>query len=162
MTDMRETALQKEADESKVPVEVLRKQRDAEIRANDLERQINNIRFEQWQGKIKADGEALQKEFAFLTQEDLDSAKNYILNTAKNVDMPLEDAVYAVHGKKIVQNLAKSKVQDDLATQSGRKKKTPLAPSNGKPAKATGTLTAEEKYAAKMFGMSEAEYLKNK
>jgi hypothetical protein len=162
MTDMRESALQKEAQEAKIPVEVLRKQREAEEKASELERQIHTIRFEQWQSKIQADGEKLQKEFAFLTQEDLDVAKSYILNTAKNVDMPLEDAVYAVHGKKIVQNLAKGKVQDELATQSGRKKKTPLAPNNGKPSKVSGTLTAEEKTIAKAFGMTDEEYLKYK
>jgi hypothetical protein len=162
MTEMRESALQKEAQEAKVPVEVLRKQREAEEKANELERQINTIRFEQWQSKIKADGEALQKEYSFLTQEDLDSAKSYILNTAKNVDMPLEDAVYAIHGKKIIQNLAKGKVQDELATQSGRKKKTPLAPNTGKAPKSPVSLTADEKAIARAFGMTEEEYHKFK
>ena len=162
MDEMRESALQKEAQEAKIPVEVLRKQREAELKNAELERQINTIRFEQWQSKIKADGEALQKEFTFLTQEDLDSAKSYILNTAKNVDMPLEDAVYAVHGKKIVQNLAKGKVQDELATQSGRKKKTPLAMNTGKSTKAPVSLTPEEKQMAKVFGMSDEDYQKYK
>lgn len=162
MDEMRESALQKEAQEAKIPVEVLRKQREAEQKAVELERQINQIRFEQWNSKIKADGETLQKEFAFLTQEDLDSAKAYILNTAKNVEMPLEDAVYAIHGKKIIQNLAKGKVQEDLATQSGRKRKIPLAPNGGKAPKSPVALTADEKAIAKAFGMTEEEYHKFK
>lgn len=162
MSEMQETALQKQAEEQKVPVEVLREQQKLKQANQEMERQLNQIRYEQWNSKIKTEGETLQKEFSFLTQEDLDSAKAYILNVAKNVDMPLEDAVYAVHGKKIVQNLAKNKVQDELATQSGRKKKTPLAPNTGKAPKSPVSLTADEKAIAKAFGMTEEEYHKFK
>jgi phage I-like protein len=48
-----------------------------------------------------------------------------------------------------------------LANESGRKKKTPLAPNSGKTPKA-GTLTAEERSMAKVFNMSESDYLKYK
>jgi hypothetical protein len=160
--EMDEAALQEESKKTGNSVEVLRAQRELKQQNQDLERQINQIRFEQWNSKIKSDGEALQKEYNFLTQEDLDAAKSYILNVAKNVEMPLEDAVYAIHGKKIIQNLAKAKVQDDLATQSGRKKKTPLAPNNGKPSKSAVTLTADEKAIARAFGMTDEEYNKFK
>lgn len=158
--EMKEAALQKEAKESGVSVDNLRKERAAEERANNLEAQINQLKFENWQSKINADKDSLKKEYTMLSDKDMDSAVNYILNVVRNVDMPLEEAVYAVHGKKIVQALAKSKVQDDLANQSGRKKKTPPSPNNGKASKASAELTADEKYMAKQFGMTADEYIK--
>jgi phage I-like protein len=159
MAEMKEAALVEDAKTAKVPVEVLRAQRDAEERADDLEKQINQLKFQNWQTKIQADAEKLRGEYKMLSKEDMDAATNYILNVARNVDMPLEEAVYAVHGKKIVQALAKSRVQEDLANQSGRKKKTPPSPNNGK-AKATATLSPEESYIAKQFGMTGEEYNK--
>jgi hypothetical protein len=96
-----------------------------------------------------------------LTHEDIDSATDYILNVAKNVELPLEDAVFAVHGRKIVEGLAKGKVQDELANASGRKKKTPLPPKNGKQTKVI-TLSADEQAIARAFGMTDEEYNKYK
>lgn len=162
MAEMREATLRKQAEESKVPYEVLKKQQEADERAERLEQEINQLRYQSWQTQIKSESTRLQEQYTMLTEEDFDQAVNYILNTAKNVDLPLEDAVFAVHGKKIVEGLSKAKVQDQLATESGRKKKTPLAPTNGKPASPAKQLTAEEKSIAKAFGMSEADYLKYK
>jgi hypothetical protein len=162
MAEMREAQLQKEAQDAKIPVDILRKQRDSDDRANNLEQEIAMLKFQNWQTNIKADGQRLMSEYKMLTQEDMDKAQDYILTVAKNVEMPLEDAVYALHGKKIVESLAKGKVQDELATQSGRKKKTPLAPNNGKPPKASASLSADEKAIAKAFGMSNDEYQKYK
>lgn len=159
MAEMDEAALVEEAEESKIPIERLRKEKAAEEKANRLEAEVNQLKFQNWQTQIKADGEKLKSEYPMLSYDELDQAVDYILHTAKNVDMPLEEAVYALHGKKIVQSLANSKVQEDLANQSGRSKKTPLSVRNGKSSQ-TNTLTAEETYIAKQFGMSADDYIK--
>jgi hypothetical protein len=119
------------------------------------------MKFQTWQTKIQADSVTLKSQYPMLSDEDMDAAVSYMLNTVRNVDLPLEDAVYAVHGKKIIDSLAKQKVQDDLAKQSGRSKKTPLAPKNGKASKAP-SLTADERAIAAAFNMSPDEYLKYK
>lgn len=161
LAELKEAALQEEAKKQQVPVEMLRRQQQSDDKVNQLEEELNQLRFQSWQTQINADGENLLKEYKFLTQDDIDQAVDYILNVAKNVSIPLDQAVYAVHGKKIVENLANSKVQDELAQQSGRKKKTPPSPNNGKPKK-VANLTQEERYVARQFGMSDEEYLEYK
>lgn len=161
MEQIKEAQLKKEAQEQKVPVEILRKQRAEEERANRLEQEISMLKFQNWQTQIKADGTRLMGEYKMLTEDDMEAATNYILNVAKNVDMPLEDAVFAIHGKKIVQSLAKGEVQENLAKQVGRAKKTPLAPNNGKPPKVVA-LSAQERQMARAFNMTDEEYAKYK
>lgn len=161
LKQMKEAQLQKEAQEKNVPVELLKERQADHERMEALEQELNQIRFQSWQTQIKADGDRLMNEYKVLTQEDIDAATNYILNVARNVNLPLEDAVYAVHGKKIIDSLANAKVQDKLADESGRKKKTPPAPNNGKPSKVV-SATAEEKYIAKQMGISIEDYLKYK
>lgn len=161
MEQIKEAQLQKEAQESKVPVEVLRKQRESEERASRLEQEINMLKFQNWQTQIKADGAKVMNEYKMLTQDDIDAATNYILNVAKNVEMPLEDAVFAIHGKKIVESMAKGEVQETLAKQSGRARKTPLSPNNGKPSKVVA-LSAQERTIARAFNMTDEEYAKYK
>ena len=97
-----------------------------------------------------------------LSQSDIDEAVSYILHEAQNVDIPLEKAVYAVHGEKIINALAEGKAQDKLAQESGRKKKTPLPIKGGKTSAKTATVTDEERYIAKQMGMSVDDYLKYK
>ena len=102
----------------------------------------------------------MKQEYSFLTDDDIQEAVDYILNVAQNVDLPLEHAVFAVHGKKIAEALANAKLQEQLAADSGRKK-TPVTPKSGKTSQ-TRTATAEERYIAKQLGMSVDEYLKYK
>lgn len=159
---IQEAQLQKKAQETGISIESLRAEQQKDQRMEAMEQELNRIKFEGWQNKIKADSQTLQSKYSMLTDEDMDAAVDYILNTARNVDLPLEQAVYAVHGQKIIESLANGKVQDKLAQESGRKKKTPLAPNKGKAASPTKSLTAEEKQIAKAFNMSEADYLKYK
>lgn len=158
---IREEQLKQEATQRKVPVEELREKRAEKERADRLEQEINMLKFQQWQVQIKADGTRLMSEYKMLTEEDMGAAENYILNVARNVDMPLEDAVFAVHGKKIAKALAKGQQQDDLAKQSGRKSKTPIPPNNSKSKQAV-TLSADEKVIARAYNMSDEEYIKYK
>lgn len=160
MEQLREAQLHKEAEEKGVPIEILKeRQKDIE-RMNQLEQELNRLRFEQWQARIEADGMKLKQEYSMLTDEDIQEAVDYMLNTVQNVNIPLEQAVFAVHGKKIAEHLAQAKLQEQLANDGGRKK-TPVTPKS-KGTSQTKTLSAEEQYIAKQLGLSVDEYLQYK
>lgn len=161
LQQIKEAQLQEQSQKTGIPIEHLKAQEATNNKVTSLETEINNLRFQAWDSNIKAETVRLQAQYKMLTAEDFEAAKNYILNTARNVNLPLEDAVYAVHGKKIIENLANSKVQDKLADESGRSKKTPPAPKNGKASK-TITATADERYVAKQMGIKIEDYLKYK
>jgi hypothetical protein len=162
LEQMREAKIQKEAKDTGKSVEDIREKQEQNSKITSLQQEINEMRYQQWQTRITNEGVALKKDYPMLSEEDMDSAVNYILKEARNVEMPLEQAVYALHGKKIIDALAKAKTQDNLAAESGRKKKTALPPNNGKPSKESKSLTAEEKYIAKQLNMTEDDYLKYK
>jgi hypothetical protein len=161
MRQIQEEQLRQEAATRKIPVEELREKQQLKDNQSRLEQEIAMLKYQGWKTTIKSDGARLLGEYKMLTQEDMDAAENYILNVAKNVDLPLEDAVFAVHGKKIVDAMAKGKVQEDLAKQSGRKRNTPPSPNNSKQTKVI-SLTADEKAMARAFNMSDEEYSKFK
>ena len=162
LAQLKEAQLQEQATKSGIPIEHLRKQQETDSKVENLENELNALRFQAWQSRIEAEAVTLKGKYTMLSDEDIEAAETYLLNTVRNVDMPLSQAVYALHGEKIIEGLAKGKVQDDLASKSGRKAKNALPPNNSKPAKSTGTLSAEEKAVARAFGISEADYLKNK
>jgi hypothetical protein len=162
MAEIQEEELKREAEATNIPIERLRQERETADKVNQLEAQLNELRYQSWQTQINADKQALQTKFPMLTGEDMDNAVDYILTTVQNVDVPLEQAVYAIHGQKIIEALADQKVQENLAKESGRKKKTPLAPNTTNKSQKLSTLTADEKYAAKVFGMTDEEYEKYK
>lgn len=159
LQQMKDEALKQQAEKQGVPIEVLKKQEESNNRVTQLEQEINQMRYQNWQQQVDADSEKLQTQYKFLTKEDMDAAVQYIFNN--NINISMEQAVYAVHGAKIVENLANNKVQTNLAEQSGRKAKTPPAPNNGKPTKVV-QATADERYVAKAMGMTIEEYLKYK
>jgi hypothetical protein len=159
MTELDDADIQQEAEQRQVTPEQVRRERERDERAERLEQENNQLRFENWQTQIQLDTNKLIEEYPMLTQEDFDKSVDYILNVAKNVELPLEDAVFAVHGKKIAKAMAKQTVQDDLANQSGRKRKTPLAPNNTKSSQSKA-LSADEQYIARQFGMTDDEYRK--
>lgn len=159
---MQEATLQKEAKDKGIPLEYLRQQHADREKVQSLEQELNMMRYNQWQSKVQTDANALKTDYPMLTDDDMDAAVDYILKEARNVEMPLEQAVYALHGKKIIDSLAKAKTQDNLAAESGRKKKAALPPNNGKPSTPSKSLTAEEKYIAKQLGLTADDYLQYK
>lgn len=161
LQQMKEAQLQQEAERTGIPLEHLQEREEERQRLDSLETELQQLRFEKWESTIEADKSRLMDKYSVLTPEDMDSAVEYILNEVQNVDMPLEKAVYAVHGEKIIESLANAKVQDNLAKQGGRGKKTPPAPNNGKPSRTT-KATQEERYIARQMGMSVEDYLKFK
>jgi hypothetical protein len=159
LTELDDADIQSEAEQRQVTPEQVRKERERDERADRLEQENNQLKFQYWQTQIQLDTSKLLTDYPMLTQVDMDKAVDYILNVAKNVELPLEDAMFAVHGKKITKAMAKQTVQDDLATQSGRKRKTPLVPNNSKSSQSK-SLSADEQYIARQFGMTDDEYRK--
>lgn len=162
LKQLEEAELQKEAEAKQLPVELLRERRADQGRIAELEAQIQQINFQNWQNRIQSESKVLADRFPMLDAADMDLATDFMLRTAQDVNMPLEQAVYAVHGQKIIEALSNNKVQEKLAADSGRRKKTPVPPTNGKPSGEGKTLTADELAVAKAFGMSADDYLKYK
>jgi hypothetical protein len=157
---MKEEALKAEAQQRNVPVELLRERQQYMDNQKRLEEELNQLKYQTWQNSIMADSSRVKSEYTMLDDKDIDVAVDYILNVAKNVNVPLEQAIFAVHGKKIIDGFKKNSEQEVLAKEAGRKKRS-LPPQGGKPSP-VASLTDDEKYVARQMGMSEEEYLKYK
>lgn len=162
LAKVQEAVLQRQAQQMGVPIEVL-KQIEEERRARqELEKRLVQTEFQNWYSQKQAEMAQLKSKFSgVLTDEDLQSALMYQLETLKNPNLPLEQVVYAVHGGKITEHLRKIAKQEALAEISGRKQ-GPLPLQSAKSAPADYGLTEEEKYVARKLGLTEAEYAKFK
>jgi hypothetical protein len=151
--------LEKEAQAKNVPVEYLREREELRKQQQTLQDQLHTIMFQQWQTRVDQEKASLKSQFNMLSDADLDSAAYYMLNDLKRTDLPLENAVFALHGAKILGGLKNTAKNEALAEVSGRKK-NPLPTKNGsKPVEAV-SLSDEERYIAKKFGLTDKEYLK--
>lgn len=162
LEQMKEQQLQKKAEKEGVPVEYLRKLEEYETKLQAQEDATNRLMFTQWQNQINVESTTLlaKPEFSMLTEDDMTAAVDHMLTKLKVNDVPLEDVVYMLHGRKIIEGHKKNTEQELLAKESGRSKK-PLAPKTGKPSDSQ-TLTEEERYVARQMGLSEDDYLKYK
>jgi hypothetical protein len=159
---LQEQELQKQAEQQGVPIEHLRETQELKETTKRQQDQINQLLFQQWRSQIQVESTTLlsKPEFSMLSQEDMDAAANHMLTKLKANDVPLEDVVYMLHGRKIIEGHKQKTEQEILAKESGRSKK-PLAPNNRKPSE-TQTLTDEERYVARQMGLSDDDYLKYK
>lgn len=167
-TRIEQAMIEEEAKVRNVPVAVVQTEHDqqrvaetAQLTQTQTAEELTMAQFQLWNYRVDAEAVPLKQELSMLTDDDLLVAKQYMLDVLKNPNVPLEQAVYAVHGAKIktaIQNIAK---QDALAEVSGRTANS-LPPTGGKQ-QAAVTLTDDEKWAAKhVFKMSEEEYAKYK
>jgi hypothetical protein len=153
-----EAKLAKEAQTQNVPVEYLREREELRKQQSALQDQLHTIMFQQWQSRVDTEKAGLKAQFNMLSDEDLDSAAYYMLNDLKRTDLPLENAVFALHGAKILGGLKNTATNEALAEVSGRKK-SPLPVKGGKTVDAV-SLSNEERYIAKKLGMTDKEYSK--
>jgi hypothetical protein len=158
---LQEAALQKKAEEQGVPLEIMRQLNTYEQQQSQLQEQLTMMQFQNWQSRIQSEAQNLMKQYPMLTQEDVVEAQYYLLDTLQNPEIPLQQAVYALHGDKIANSLKELAKQEALAEISGRKKGG-LPPQSMKTNSDDFYLTAEERYIAKMMGISEADYIKYK
>ena len=154
-----EAKLQKEAQAKNVPVEYIREREQLRQQQQELQDQLHTIMFQQWQTRVEQEKANLKSQFNMLSDEDLDSAAYYMLNDLKRTDLPLENAVFALHGSKILTNLKNTATNEALAEVSGRKK-SPLSVKSGSKVTEAVSLSDEERYIAKKFGLTDKEYLK--
>ena len=153
-----EAKLAREAEAQNVPVEYLREREQFRQQQQQLQDQLNNLMFQQWQGRIASEKVTLQSQFSMLSDADLEQAAYYMLNDLKRTDIPLEQAVFALHGAKILGGLKNSAKNEALAEVSGRKK-SPLPVKSGK-VQTSVALSDEERYIANKLGLTDKEYSK--
>jgi hypothetical protein len=158
---LQEAALQKRAEEQGVPVEIMRQLNAYEQQQFQLQEQLNQMQFESWKNKVDTEGNSMLQQYPMLNEQDILEAQYYLLDTLQNPEIPLQNAVFALHGDKIASSLKELAKQEALAEISGRKKGG-LPPQSMKTNSDENYLTAEERYVAKMMGISEADYIKHK
>lgn len=145
---------QLQAQRDNVPVEVVK-------RTLSLEQELNQLKFQQWQTKTEAQRPQIMKDFPMLTEGDVNAAIVYQVQVLKQPDMSLDQAVLALHGKKILDGLKKNAQQEVLAEKGGRKKSA-LPMQGGGKSSTSVALTPDERAVARGFGMTDEEYLKYK
>lgn len=162
LRDINRASLEQEAQATGVPVEVLEREAERDRRIAQLEHDKIVTEYTLWQNRVSQEAAALKTEYPMLTDEDMKLAEDYILVTLKNPDVPLEEAVHAKFGKKILAGQREAARNEALAQASGRKNNNVIPPSAGKSNSNGPVLDEAEKAAARMMGISEADYLKYK
>jgi hypothetical protein len=142
-----------------VPVEQLQQQMEKDQQTTQMQEQLAEAQFKLWQLEVKQEASQLQKQFPVLTDDDLQATMDYMLGTLGTTNIPLKQAVMAVHGEKILEYQTTQARNEILAEKSGRK--SSIAPQGVKSSPAP-TLSADEKQIAKLMGISEEDYLKYK
>jgi hypothetical protein len=159
LQQLEDEQLKQEAKTQNVPVEFLRQRQEDLKRVESVQAELNQLRFESWKSRVDREAEAAKQSLPLLTDDDIQQSIQFMLRT--NPDVPLEEAIYAVHGRKIADSIREQAKQEALAELSGRTSNSPLPMKGGKSDPAV-QLSADEKYVAKQMGISEKDYLKYK
>lgn len=162
MADLQEARMQKEAQAQGIPVEVQRKISAQEQRLQQLEVKEQMNDFLQWNTNIDSEMSALKTEYPMLNEAEMFQAKDYLLNTLRNTDVPLKQAVLALHGEKILAGLQEAAKNEALASISGRSKNSVIPPKSKSSNDKTTISVDESRIAKEIFNMSEEDYLKYK
>lgn len=149
--------LEREAQAKNVPVEYIREREELRKQQEAMQNQLHTLMFTQWQSRVEQEKAQLKQQFNMLSDSDLDSAAYYMLNDLKRTDLPLENAVFALHGGKILGELRNTAKNEALAEVSGRKK-SPLSVKSGSKQTEVVSLSDEERYVAKKLGLTDKEY----
>lgn len=158
---VKEEQIRKQAKEQNIPIEFLREQMRIKEENMRTHQELMELKVKLWKSEMDRQSADIKKQYPVLSDEDIQQARLYILETLRNPDIPLEQAVFALHGKKIAESIKNLSKQDALAEVSGRKRNSVVNTPTGKSNKAV-VLTDEERYFAKQFGMTEEEYAKYK
>lgn len=161
LQQVREQKLKQEAEQKNIPIEFLRQRQEQDARYAGLQKEMQQLKSNAWAQRIGLEREQVKQQFAFLTDDDMQGAINYMLYELKNPDVPFQQVVYAVHGQKIMDGLRESARQEALAELGGRKP-SPIPPQGSTIKEDKVILTDEEKYVAKALGVSNDDYAKNK
>lgn len=151
--------LKEQSQQTGIPLEVLQRQSQLEQQTTASNQRLAELEFKLWQSEVRLEAQDVQKDYPMLTADDMQAAVTYMVDTLGTTNIPLKNVVMAVHGDKIMESLRTQARNEVLAEKSGRK--TPLQPQGGK-SPSTPTISEEERYVAKMMGVSEEDYLKYK
>jgi hypothetical protein len=151
--------LKEQSQQTGIPLEVLQRQSQLEQQTTASNQRLAELEFKLWQSEVRLEAQDVQKDYPMLTADDMQEAVTYMVDTLGTTNIPLKNVVMAVHGDKIMESLRTQARNEVLAEKSGRK--TPLQPQGGK-SPSTPTISEEERYVAKMMGVSEEDYLKYK
>jgi hypothetical protein len=160
LQQLEESQLEQQAQQQGVPVEFLKQQQETQRQMETLQNQIKEMEFKNWMATQEAEAVKIKSEYPFLTDQDINDARHFMLNDLQTTNMNLSDAVFAKHQPKIIAHLKEQAKQEALAEISGRKANG-TAP-NVSQSSPESQLTLEERAMAKNLGISEEEYLKYK
>jgi hypothetical protein len=160
LQQLQESQLEQQAQQQGVPVEFLKQQQETQRQMQEMESKLKQMEFEAWMGKQEAEAAQIKSDYPFLTEQDINDARHFMLNDLQTTNMPLSQAVFAKHQDKITSHLKEQARQEALAEISGRKSNG-VAP-NVSQSSPESQLTLEEKAMAQALGISEADYLKYK
>lgn len=158
LQELEAVALQEQAKVQQVPVEVLQAQQKQQRDIDLLKEENHKLKFTGWFDRTEKEIETLKATYPMLTDDELHEAQSYVLKTLKDPEMPIQNAVHALYGDKIIKSIQEQSRNDALAALSGRT--SAPAPAATKSSSSAVILTADEQEAAKIFGMTEEEYAK--
>lgn len=161
LADIQEAQIQQQAQAQGIPVEVAKQMVHMQAKLQELEQRDQVNEFMQWNTRVDNEMSTLKTEYPMLDDNDLLAAKAYLLQTLKNTDIPLKQAVLAIHGEKILKGMQESGRNEALAEAAGRKSKAVIPP-KGKSSPIEDTLSDEERALAAEFGIKEEDWLKYK
>lgn len=157
---INQSRIAKMAEEQNVPVERIQAEEAQKEQNAQTQLELAKLQFERWQERVGTESESIKKEYPNLSDEDLTQARDYMLNTLKNPNIPLSQVVHALHGQKITDHIRQAAKQEALAEFGGRAQ-APLPPQGGKPP-ASVAITDEERYIMKQMNISEQDWIKYK
>jgi hypothetical protein len=157
---IEEGRVARQAEEQGIPLEVARSLEQYKNELGTYQQKLQQLEFQSWSSQVDAQANEIKKQFPMLTDDDLHDSKVYLLQTIRNPNMPLEQAVFALHGAKIT-NAYRSNVRNEVLAEVSGRKKGALPPQTRK-ASTAQSLTQDEALAAKALGVSIDDYLKFK
>jgi hypothetical protein len=157
---IEEGRVARQAEEQGIPLEVARSLEQYKNELGTYQQKLQQLEFQSWSSQIDSQANEIKKQFPMLTDDDLHDSKVYLLQTIRNPNMPLEQAVFALHGAKIT-NSYRSNVRNEVLAEVSGRKKGALPPQTRK-ASTAQSLSQDEVLAAKALGVSIDDYLKFK
>jgi hypothetical protein len=160
--ELEQRALAMEAQRRNVPIEVLQQMNQQQEQITQLQTDNQQKEFKDWQNRIEKESTDLKTLYPFLTDEDMTNATVHLVNNMRNVELPLSQAVWALHGDKMATAMKQQAEQEALAKISGRKADGQVPPSGTGTNPDTPQISDTELALAKRFGMTADEYIKNR
>lgn len=158
---IEDARLKQEAEKQGIPLEVAKSLEQYKNELGTYQQKLQQLEFESWSSRVDAQEQQLKQQYPMLTDDDLYNSKVYLLQTIRNPNMPLEQAVFALHGAKIT-NTFKDNIRNEVLAEMAGRKKGALPPQSMKKASPAKTLSQDEILAARALGISEEDYLQHK